>query len=265
MLAHVRDVMAMMEERAPREWACEWDNVGLQIGHPDQSVERVLVALDLSMAVLDEALLNQATMIVVHHPVLFRPLQALHTGEPLVALLSAALQAKMAVFAAHTNLDVAPDGVSHVLAEKLGLKDIQSLPGSDMGAAGTLREPLLFGDLADWTRTALNSYSQRTFGNEHRMISKAAVCGGSGGNLIAAAVRWGAQVLITGDIGYHDLLEARDRGLNLIDAGHAPTERPIVDDLVACLRQKAHQKGLALECLASEIPSPQWNSDEAKG
>ena len=259
MSVRVRDVMEIVEARAPRELACDWDNVGLQVGDADRPVQTVLVALDLSMDVLKEAVDRQAQMIVVHHPVFFRPLQALHTGEPLVRLLSAAMQEQLAVYAAHTNLDAAPAGVSLVLAETLGLTDIRGLPGTNLGRVGMLRQPLSLKELMIQTRTALNVSALRAFGDENAWISRAAVCGGSGGDLVEAAVRSGAQVLITGDIGYHDLLEARDRGLNLIDAGHAETEKPIVEDLARYIALSAAERDMEITCLVSKIPSPHWH------
>ncbi len=265
MVVRVKDVMEIVETRAPRELACDWDNVGLQVGNPHRSVEYILVALDLSMEVLTEAIERQAQMIVVHHPVLFRPLRALNTGEPLVKLLSAVMQAGVAVYAAHTNLDAAPAGVSQVLARRLELTDIRPLPGTNLGRVGTLKRSMTLKELGSYTRDALQSHALRVYGQQDGLLDRVAVCGGSGGDLVEAAVRTGAQVLITGDIGYHDLLEARERGLQLIDAGHAETERPVVDDLAQYIQQSAAEKDLKLQCLVSCIPAPRWDNHDYQG
>ncbi len=265
MAVSVRDIVEIIENFAPKELASDWDNVGLQVGRPEQPAETILVALDLSMAVLEEALAQNAQMIVVHHPVLFRPLQALHTGEPLVKLLSAAMQAELAVYAAHTNLDAAPWGVSHVLAKTLGLVEVRNLAASELGRIGLLPQPATLGELAKATEAALEARAVRVFGDLTAQIQRVAVCGGSGGDLVVNAVRSGAQVLITGDIGYHDLLEARDRGLLLIDAGHAETETPVVSALAQCITNDAQENGLCVSCLVSRVPSPSWYHLDDKG
>ena len=159
----------------------------------------------------------------------------------------------------HTNLDQAADGVSQVLAEELGLTDISALPGTDLGKGGLLPAPMTLAELVDQTARVLSTPAQRYFGDGEQMIERVAVCGGSGGSLVAAAAQWGAQVLITGDIGYHDLLEARNRKLNLVDAGHAETEQPLVGNLAAYISSRAGQEGWELHCLNSLIPAPQWD------
>ena len=122
-----QEIMDIMERLAPCQLAEEWDNVGLLIGDPGDRVEGVLVSLDLTAPVLAEASAKGANLILVHHPPIFRPLKELRTDTPLGKLLADVLKEKMQVYAAHTNLDVAPLGVSQQLARKLELVETRIL------------------------------------------------------------------------------------------------------------------------------------------
>src|SRR5690554_1828115 len=113
--------MEAMEAWAPCSLAYDWDNVGLQVGDPDVSVSRVVVCLSPTEEVLDVALRNNAKMIVAHHPVLFKALKSLRADRPQENLIMDLVHNRIACYAAHTNLDVTPLGVSHALAEAVGL------------------------------------------------------------------------------------------------------------------------------------------------
>ncbi|NLA04708.1 MAG: Nif3-like dinuclear metal center hexameric protein [Firmicutes bacterium] len=123
MFATVRQVTGYVEELAPPSLALSGDPVGLQLGDPGAAVRRVLVALELDRAVLEEAIAKDAGLVVTHHPLLFEPLRAVDESEPLSALAAAAIRHRIAVYSAHTNLDIAPRGVNYVLAERLGLAE----------------------------------------------------------------------------------------------------------------------------------------------
>jgi len=119
----------VLHTRYPPRWAESWDNVGLQVGDPDWPVQRVLVSLDVTSAVLDEAADGTATLLVAHHPLLFRPVNTLTPASPAAALALQAASSRVAVAAAHTNLDVATDGTGtcQPVADLLGLEDVRSL------------------------------------------------------------------------------------------------------------------------------------------
>ncbi len=123
----VRDIQRFLEDWAPAWTAWEQDNVGLQIGDPDQRVRRVLVALDVTPPVVGEAVRKKAEVIVSHHPLLFRPPKAVRTDEPTGAMLHALARHGISVLSAHTNLDFARGGVSHALASRLGLINVRFL------------------------------------------------------------------------------------------------------------------------------------------
>jgi dinuclear metal center YbgI/SA1388 family protein len=123
----VQTLISYLEELAPKRLAAEWDNVGLQLGSPSDTVAKVLVTLDVDERVLEEARGMGADFIVTHHPFIFRPLSALRTDLPLGKLVAAALTGQVGIFVAHTNLDVAAGGVNDALASRLELQDVDVL------------------------------------------------------------------------------------------------------------------------------------------
>ncbi len=127
MTTTVRDVCNFMEDWAPAGWAYPWDRVGLHTGNPAQSVERVLVCLTVTKAVVAAAIRNRSSMIVAHHPLIWEPLKHLRSDDPLTKLCLDLCRADIACFAAHTNLDIAPGGVNDALAARLQLRDTHVL------------------------------------------------------------------------------------------------------------------------------------------
>ena len=121
MFATVQQVAGYIEELAPPALALPGDPVGLQVGDPHAAVQKVLVALELDEAVLEETVTKEAGLVVTHHPLLFEPLQSIDESIPQNALVAAAIRRRIAVYSAHTNLAIAPRGVNHLLAERLGL------------------------------------------------------------------------------------------------------------------------------------------------
>jgi len=116
-----RNIFSIIEEMAPLSLAESWDNAGLQVGDPDAGVERILLALDVSLDVAREAKEKSAGLIVCHHPLLLNPLKSVGFDRPEGKLIAYLIKNGITVYAAHTNLDAAAGGVSAVLAEKLGL------------------------------------------------------------------------------------------------------------------------------------------------
>ncbi len=120
-MATVQQIAGYIEKLAPKSLALPGDPVGLQVGNLHAGVQKTLVALELDEAVLEEAVNREARLVVTHHPLLFEPMQSLDESDPQSALAAAAIREEIAVYSAHTNLDVAPRGVNHILAERLGL------------------------------------------------------------------------------------------------------------------------------------------------
>ena len=358
----VQDLLGVLHGLFPPDLADEWDNVGLQVGDPAAPVERVLVALDPGVAAVAAACEHRAQLLVTHHPLLFKPLRRLTLDDPVGRVLWQAVRGGVAVIAAHTNLDVAADGLNHWLADRLELTDAEplqpltghlfklvvfvpvehaeavadalfaggagqigaydqcsfqaagigtfrpgpgttpfvgiagrrerveeirletivpqrrlsrvlekllkahpyeevaydltalanQLPGAGLGRIGRLPAPMSLAALGDRAKSLLGCSSVRLVGWPEQLVGKVAVCGGSGAGLIAEAQRRGADVLVTGDVKYHEARQAEDLGLALLDAGHFATERLAAAELATRLDAEATARGWQVDILVHD-------------
>lgn len=351
-----------VEQLAPQYLAEEWDNSGFQLGDSDAEIKKVLVALDVTPEIMEQAKLERVQMIVSHHPLIFRPLKALRTDSVLGGVIREAIRNDIVVYAAHTNLDSAGEGVNHLLATKLGLETavplcnvhqerllkivvfvpagaedvvrkamaeagagwignyshcfFQSagtgtfLPGEGtkpyigrqgalervdeyrletivresqvkgvvaamlathpyeevaydlyplvnkgeslgLGRIGKLAIPLTVHALAAKVKETLGCTTVKIAGDTAKTVSKIAVCGGSGASLAGKALLAGAEVLVTGDVKYHEAQDAKAQGLTVIDAGHFATEQIIVPALAEYLRSYAREQEWDLEIIVA--------------
>jgi dinuclear metal center YbgI/SA1388 family protein len=362
---------ALVHDLYPPEHAAEWDRVGLQIGDPAWEVERVLVTLDVTYGVVEEAADGPSTIVLAHHPPLFRPLGALTPSTAAGRIALAAARAGVAVLAVHTNLDVAADGAgtSDPVLGVLGIEDAVPLdpdirestdvklvtfvppthvdavldalsdagagvigdyercsfrvrgtgtfrpgPGTDpyagevgedaeeeedrleivvpdhrlgsavralvashpyeevaydvyplrrggsfgVGRLGDLPTPRPLREVAETIRDRLPAPHLRVAGEPGKDVSRVAVVGGSGASLTGMARRAGADVLVSGDVGHHDALDAVAVGLAVIDAGHHATEAAALPAWVDRLRTDASERGLSAQVVASQTTTVPW-------
>ena len=231
----VREIEQALFELAPREGAMDWDNVGHLLGDPDSQVSRVLVALDITEDVADEALAHGCELIVAHHPVMncrWLPVQSVRSDTPQGHLLLKLLRNGVSAICMHTNLDVAWGGVNDILAEKLKLVDPGPLCDNGLGRVGRLEEPM---DLADFVRFVSRSLGCNgvRYAGAGKPVCRVAVGGGACGDFEDDAIRAGCDTFVTADVKYNQFWDAHDLGLNLIDAGHFATENPVVSLLAA--------------------------------
>lgn len=340
----VGDFYDAIDTFAPFASAESWDNVGILVGNRQQPVNRVLLALDLTGAVLEEAKRLKADLVITHHPILFQPVKQIDSHN----LLGKTLAAGVAVISAHTNLDLAQGGVNDALAERLQLQGIrpfvqeqhtpyrkivvyvpvthalevyEAMSEAGAGAQGNYAQCAFFSrgeghflplegavpaigmvgepetveevrvemlctppvlenvlqamrnahpyeepsfDVLDnhalhyslslgriggldmpMSASMLAKYVKERLGAEgvrytscSKPIQVVAVCGGSGGDLLAQAKAKGAQALVTGEVKHHQLLEAASLDLALIDAGHFSTENVVMEPLRLALSKR---------------------------
>ncbi len=234
----VRDIEKALFDWAPRELAEDWDNVGLLVGEPEAEVSRVLVALDITEAVVQEAIEQGAELIVAHHPVMnckWHPVQHICSDEALGHMVISMVRHGISAICMHTNLDAAEGGVNDVLAKKLGLEQIETINEEKIGRMGVLKSQLPLVDFVPFVVKSLGCNGVR-YTDCGKAVHRVAVGGGACGGYIGRAIELGCDTFVTSDLRYHDFLDTK--GLNLIDAGHFPTENVICPVVIAYLQQK---------------------------
>ncbi len=355
MKAKVKDIINMIESYFPLHLAESWDNPGLQIGSLDKPVDRVIISLDMDAEILEQAIQEQADMIITHHPLFFKPFKNINFDLPAGALVKGLIKSDISVYSAHTNLDAGELGLSQVLAERFGLQDIMPLdhykreellkiavfvpaahveavrtamncagagnignysdcsfrsagtgtfrPGEDtkpfigrtgvleevdeyrletavyrkdlqnvltamekahpyeeiaydiyhlenestvfsMGRRGLLKAPLTLKQCAELVKQALQLNDIRVAGDMGKIIKSMAVVSGAGAGLIGNAIQQNIDVLVTGDVKYHEAQDAVSRGLAVIDAGHQGTERLVSFHLSNLLAQASIRRSI---------------------
>jgi len=241
-MATVADILSFMNALAPTEMREDWDRVGLNCGHMDKNVRRILVALDPFEAVCKEAKQVGADLLVTHHALLWNPgfiTDMTEQGRNALFLI----ENNIACINAHTNLDCAPGGVNDILASRLGLQDIQVIQPKGVDAQGRPWGLLRQGTTAKQTLAQFLAIVKTGLGCEGlryvdcgKPVHRVAVGGGSCAGAMSQAANAGCDTFVTADIKYNQFWDAKAIGLNLIDAGHFHTENPVCRYLAESLR-----------------------------
>lgn len=219
----VKDIYEYINEISPFETQCDWDNCGLLVGDMEKEVKKIGICLDASVNTIESAISNKADLIVTHHPIIFSPQRSFLKGN----MAFEAANAGISVLSAHTCLDCADGGVNDVLCEILGIENAVGVPSEDcrvpMARIGDVAET----DVTEFAKSIshrLDTVCSVVKGKSN--VKKVAVCGGSAFDFFFKAVSMGADTYVTGEVKHHELLIARDMGINLIVAGHYETEKP---------------------------------------
>ena len=225
----------ILNDIAPLSLQEEWDNSGMQIDCGGKEVSRVLLALDVTNRVIDEAKKEKCDMIVCHHPLLFVPVKQITpdftVGDQILRLIKEGIS----VYAAHTCFDKAPGGNNDHLMKEIGCSFPEELAGG-VARIGYLDKPVTFDEFISDVNAACGYEGLKIQGDSDREIRKFAVCTGGGGEYLYEAYRQGADAFVSGDIKHHDAQAAKDLGICLIDAGHYGTEWQFVPNMAAQLR-----------------------------
>lgn len=263
----VADIIAAMEQIAPPRLAEDWDNCGLQTGSLNWPVRSLWVALDPHPAVIDQAARQGVDMLITHHPLLFQPVRRIDTDTPIGAVLQTVLSSRIAVYAAHTNLDSAVGGMNDLLAERVGLKEMVPLiavanletddqsvdMAAGMGRLGWLPKSMSLKLLAQRVKQNLALPVIKICGDPEAQIRCVALCAGSGSALLEDFLASDAQVFVSGDLRYHDARNVVDQGRSLIDVGHFASEQIMIDALAERLDQMLQSSGRSVTVSACRI------------
>lgn len=252
----VADILSYLNTLAPVSMKMDWDNVGLLCGSRNQPVSKVLIALDPFEDVCREAVEWGAELILTHHPLIFQPLNCVTDETSVGRSIRLLIQNGISAVNAHTNLDCAPGGVNDLLAASLGLEEIEvinPMGNDDQGRPwgllrmGILKERPLPAFLAN-VKEALRCDGLR-YVDGGKPVHKVAVGGGACSGEMMDAIAAGCDTFVTADVKYNGFWDAKDMGLNLIDAGHFQTENPVC----TCLAEKISAAFPDLQVRISEI------------
>ena len=239
----LQELLQSLEEWAPLSRQESYDNAGLVLGNRNGTVSRALICFDVSPQVVEEAVEKGADLIISHHPPIFRGIKHIDPSSRMGRMLSLSLQHGIAWYAMHTNLDNTPTGVNSYLSEKLGLQDARPLVPTDAqgingaGVIGVLAHPMHEKELLDTLKRLTAVQCIRHSGFADRKIETIALCGGSGGGFIEAATAQGAHAYITGDIKYHDFVDAENTPW-LVDIGHYESEQFVKELILKYITEK---------------------------
>ena len=233
MIPKLNNLLDLLEETAPSHTAEDCDNPGLQVGTHAQEIRKVFFALDPTLRAVKEAAKEKAQLLLTHHPLIFQPLSRINREVYPGSVIFEAFKNNISIVAAHTNLDVTQGGINDMLAQLFHLKDVevlQTLEGVTghevgLGRIGNVKESMSLSAMIELVQSVLGAKGIRVVGSKNLKIRRLALVGGSGGGMIPTASERGADLLITGDVGHHDALEAHARGLAVIDGGHFYTEK----------------------------------------
>ncbi|HHU78193.1 MAG: Nif3-like dinuclear metal center hexameric protein [Caldicoprobacterales bacterium] len=264
----VKDIIRLMEEIAPPALAESWDNTGLLVGSKEASVNRILVTLDVTSAVIGEAAGMGVDLIICHHPIIFNSIKEVNDSSLPGSWILELLQAGISVYAAHTNFDKAEGGSDDALAEQLGLVDIRPLtwePAKEgvtashwngrqpsFGRIGRLPGKLTLEAYLRQIEQALNAGRIDFIGDPKKDIQIVACCAGAGGDFIGNALDAGADLFVTGEAKYHELLPVSESSMAAAILGHDTSEYPAVTALKQSLQNRIHALQYKIEVIQSE-------------
>ena len=245
-MASVREIYQYLDGLAPFSLQLDFDNAGFLVGRGDQPVHKILVSLDITEEVAAEAAEVGAQLIVSHHPVIFFPAKSVTDADPVGRTLLTLTEKHIAAICAHTNLDAVAGGVNDALAQRLGLAQVEQLKQDGVDASGrpygigrvgnTQGVPMYAPAYAAFVKEALGANGVR-FVDARRPVRRVAVGGGACADMLRDALAMGCDTFVTADVKYNGFLDAKALGVNLIDAGHYPTEQVVVPVLAKWLAQ----------------------------
>lgn len=267
MAVTVEKAMELMKGFAPEEFQYkkDYDNIGLILGNKSAHVTKILCCLDVTEKIINEALKLGCEMIISHHPMIFLPIDRITSDTVLGKKLLLAAENKIAIYAAHTNLDFVSNGINDYVATLLGLRNVKPLDpyidaAQGLGRVGDLANKVFCSVLKGEVETALKDKYVRMIGEPYAQVKRIAVInGGAGGetSYVDMAVKEGADCIITADIKHHVAMYALENGLTVIEPQHYTMEHCYISRLVQVLKieAKAHKSEVeVVQALTEEGP-----------
>lgn len=242
----VKNIFDFLDEIAPFDTAEEWDNCGLSVGSLERPCTKIYIALDVTSAVIEDALNFGADVVITHHPLIFNPVSKIENDS----VLYKAIKSGMTFISSHTCLDKAENGVNDCLANELGIKNVIVSEKDAFLNIGEI-EPCTVSDFAKIIKNALGG--SVAFTDNNKLLGKIAFCSGSGGDLVSLVAEEGADALVTGEAKHHEYLLANELGVALFVAGHYETENIVCENLKKLIKERF---GTAVDVKVSSLTAP---------
>lgn len=225
----LKQIINMIESVAPLSQQIEWDNSGLQIGHMDADITSVLCCTDVTEVVMDEAIRKGCGLVLSHHPLLFHGLKTIAGNTFQERVTEKAIRHGIAVYSAHTSMDVVRGGVSAKMAEKIGITDYRILSPTlsdevGLGVIGDLPEAMEAEAFVELVKQAFHVGAVRYTRAPKNTIKRVALAGGSCGDMWEDALRAGADAYVSAEFHHHEFLAA-DGAIMVLDIGHYESEQ----------------------------------------
>ncbi|MGN0355230.1 MAG: Nif3-like dinuclear metal center hexameric protein [Muricoprocola sp.] len=254
------ELIQIFERYYPIEKAESWDNPGLQVGRRSKEVKKIFIALDATDEIINQAKKWGADLLLTHHPLMISGIKKVNTDSMTGKKIVEMLQSDLCHYAMHTNYDVCEMAQVAGKLMKLQKTEILEITGTNektgepegFGRVGEVVRPVTLEEYAKIVKTVFKLDSVKVFGNLDQMIERAAISPGSGKSMIQSALKAKVQVLVTGDIGHHDGIDAVDQGLAIIDAGHYGLEHIFIDQMKAFL--ETHVKHVEVKTAEYQNP-----------
>ena len=236
MILKVKDIIGNLEKKYPKANAESWDNVGLIVGKLNQEVRKIQLSLDATDKAIENAIKNSADLIITHHPMIFKPVKTITTMDNLGRKIIKLIENNKSLYAMHTNLDSSKDGLNDYILNLLEVKNSKVIDVNEfdnevgIGRLYTLSKEMNIDEYATFVKNSLKIKNIRIISeNREKIIKKVALINGSGMSYWRKVKSLGADLFITGDIGYHDALDAKEAGINVFDIGHFEGENCFVE------------------------------------
>lgn len=240
-MAKLKDVYNAIDSFAPFSTQLDFDNSGIKLGDPDMDVIGIMVTLDTTLGVIMEASERGCNVIIEHHPSIWHSLSSIDYSLPLNQCLISAIKLDIAIISAHTNVDIAKDGLNDYVAKRMGLNGICCLDGADSARTGELMATTTLAEYAKKLGTIFNEKNVLTIGNLNKPVKKVAVINGGGGGdseAIVNSYKAGCDIFVTSDVKHNVGRLAKDLNYGIIEISHHASEIGFIPLMVDVLNKK---------------------------
>ncbi len=237
----IRELYNAFDARYPRSLSCDWDRDGLMVCPcPEDEVKKVLCTLDVTDAVVERAIREGCNVIAAHHPLLFNPISYITPDDMIAARVLKCIRHGIAIMCFHTRADAAEGGVNDLIAEALGLTDVEIVDPDNIVRVGYLPAPMDGPSFAKLVKEAFHAPFVN-LADTGKPIQKVAFCGGGGGSMLGIARASGADAYVTGAIDYHTLVDGPEGSCSIVEAGHWYTEIAIAGAFCRLVESLGHE------------------------